>query len=145
MSEQFETKLQLQIRAAAQRQERRGVLGRLRLSLPAALTVVAAALAAALLLAVAIVGGLRWAGDEDVVTAPRVVANVTLADNLGTLDSGFGAVWIADTAKGQILRLDPRSRRALHQPRGSAGGAALRHRLRRQPLGLQPAAAGRAL
>ena len=113
MSEQFETRLQLQLRAAAQRAERRGAFGRLRLSLPAVPTVAAAALAAALLLAVAILGGLRWAGDQDVVTAPRVVANVTLADNLGSIDAGFGAVWVSDTAKGQILRLDPRSRRVL--------------------------------
>jgi outer membrane protein assembly factor BamB len=62
------------------------------------------------LLAVAIAGGLRWADDDDVVTAPRVVANVALADKLGTVDSGLGAVWIADTAEGQILRVDPRSR-----------------------------------
>jgi streptogramin lyase len=113
MSEPFETRLQLQLRAAAERQERRGALGRLRLSLPAAPAVAGAALAAALLLAVAIVGGLRWAGEDEVVTAPRVVANVTLADTLGSVDSGLGAVWIADTAKGRILRLDPRSREVL--------------------------------
>ena len=109
MNEPCETRLQLQLRTAAERVERRGALGRLQLALPAAPTVAAAALAAALLLAVAIVGGLRWA-DDDAVTAPRVVADVTLADNLGSIDSGFGAVWIADTAKGQILRLDPHTR-----------------------------------
>jgi streptogramin lyase len=113
MSEQFETRLQLQLRAAAQRAEHRGALGRLRLSLPASPSVAAAALAAALLLAVAILGGLRWAGDEDVVTAPRVVANVALADSLSSIDSGLGSVWVSDGAKGQILRLDPRSRRIL--------------------------------
>jgi len=103
----------LQLRAAAQRAERRGALRRLRLSLPAAPALAAAALAAVLLLAVAILGGLRWAGDEHVVTAPRVVANVTLADNLGSIDSGLGGAWVSDIAKGQILRLDPRSRRIL--------------------------------
>ena len=35
MSEHFQTRLQLQLREAAQRQERRGALGRLRLALPA--------------------------------------------------------------------------------------------------------------
>ena len=90
--------------------ERRGAFGRLRLALPAAPAVAAGALVAVVLLAVAIVGGLRWADDEKVVTAPRVVANIALADNLGSLDSGLGAVWAADTAKGQILRLDPRTR-----------------------------------
>ena len=57
------------------------------------------------------------------MTAPRVVANVTLADNLGSLDSGLGAVWIADTAKGQILRLDPRSRQV--RARIPVGGEAV--------------------
>ena len=38
------------------------------------------------------------------------MANIALADNLGSLDSGLGAVWVADTAKGQVLRLDPRTR-----------------------------------
>ena len=123
MSEPFETRLQLQLRAAAERVERRGALGRLRLSLPAAPAVAAATLVAVLVVAVAIVGGLRWSGDDDVVTAPRVGANVTLADNLGVLDSGFGAVWIADTAKGQILQLDPRSRTV--RARIPVGGEAL--------------------
>jgi hypothetical protein len=114
MTEDFETQLRLQLRAAAQREERRGAFARrlahLRLSLPAAPIVAAATLAVALLAVVVVVGGLRWGGDEP-VTAPRVVADVAIADNLGTLDSGSGAVWAADTAKGQILRLDPRSRR----------------------------------
>jgi streptogramin lyase len=124
MNDQFETRLQLQLqlRAAAQRVERRGAFGRLRLALPAAPAVAAAALVAVLLLAVAILGGLRW-GNDDVVTAPHVVANLTLADNLGVLDPGFGAVWIADTAKGQVLRLDPRSRQV--RARIRVGGEAL--------------------
>ena len=110
MNDHFETRLQLQLRTAAERMERRGALGRLRLALPAAPAVAGAALVAVLLLAVAVLGGLRWAGEDEVATAPRVVANVTLADNLGNVDSGLGSVWIGDTAKGQILRLDPRSR-----------------------------------
>jgi outer membrane protein assembly factor BamB len=60
--------------------------------------------------AIAIVGGLRWAGEDDVVTAPRVVANIALADNLGSIDSGLGAVWATDPSKGHVLRLDPRTR-----------------------------------
>ena len=110
MSEHFETQLQLQLRAAAERMEHRGAFGRLRLVLPAAPAVAAGALVAVVLLAVSIVGGLRWADDDDVVTAPRVVANIALADNLGSLDSGLDAVWAADPAKGQILRLDPHTR-----------------------------------
>ena len=123
MSDQFETRLQLQLRTAAERMERRGALGRLRLALPAAPAVAGAALVAVLLLAVAILGGLRWAGEDEVVTAPRVVANVALADTLGSLDSGFGAVWASDTAKGEILRLDPRTREVLRRIR--VGGEAV--------------------
>ena len=113
MSDQFETRLQLQLRTAAERMERRGALGRLRLALPAAPAVAGAAVVAVLLLAVAIVGGLRWAGEDEIVTAPRVVANDALADNLGSLDSGFGAVWATDPSKGEVLRLDPRTRRVI--------------------------------
>ena len=125
MSEHFETRLALQLRAAAQREERRGALARrlsrVRLSLPAAPIVAAATVAVALLAVVAVVGGLRWGGEEP-VTAPRVVADVAIADNLGTLHAGSGAVWAADTAKGQILRLDPRTRAV--QARIPAGGEA---------------------
>jgi outer membrane protein assembly factor BamB len=126
MSEHFETQLRLQLRAAAQREERRGALARrlahLRLSLPAAPIVAAATVAVALLAVVVVVGGLRWGGDQP-VTAPRVVADVAIADNLGYLSSGSGAVWAADPAQGQILRLDPRSRRVL--ARIPAGGEAI--------------------
>jgi len=113
MNDQFETRLQLQLRTAAERMERRGALGRLRLVLPAAPAVAGAALVAVLLLAVAILGGLRWAGEDEVVTAPHVVARVALADNVSSLDSGFGAVWATDPSKGQVLRLDPRTRKVL--------------------------------
>ena len=122
MSEHFETQLQLQLRASAERMERRGAFGRVRLALPAAPAVAAGALVAVVLLAVAIVGGLRWADDDDVVTAPRVVANVALADNLGSLDSGLGAVWGTDPSKGEVLRLDPRTREV--RARIAVGGEA---------------------
>ena len=125
MSENFETQLRLQLRAAAQREERRGAFSRraahARLSLPAAPMVAAATLAVALLVAIVVVGGLRWGGDEP-VTAPRVVADVALADNLGAISSGSGAVWTVDTATNQVLRLDPRTRRV--QARVGIGGPA---------------------
>ena len=57
------------------------------------------------------------------MTAPRVVANVALADNLGSLDSGFGAVWATDPSKGEVLRLDPRTRKVLARiPVGGEAG-----------------------
>ena len=147
MSENFETRLRLQLRAAAQREERRGAFSRraahARLSLPAAPMVAAATLAVALLVAIVVVGGLRWGGDEP-VTAPRVVADVALADNLGAISSGSGAVWAVDTAKGQILRLDPRSRRVqaripVGEARVTAGAGAVWALTERRLLRIDPA------
>jgi streptogramin lyase len=120
MNESFQARLQLQLREAAQREEHRGALGRVRLGLPAWPAVAAVALAALLLAAVLVVGGLRW-GDEP-VTAPHVVFVAPYADNLGSIDDGFGAVWMADTAQGQVLRVDPRTRRV--RARVAIGGPA---------------------
>jgi hypothetical protein len=66
------------------------------------------ALAAALIVAVAVAGGLRWGGERRVST-PKVVADFPLADNVGQLATGFGAVWIADTKKLEVVRVDPRT------------------------------------
>jgi streptogramin lyase len=68
----------------------------------------AAALAAALVLAVVVAGGLRWGGEEP-VSHPKVTADFPLADNLGTISSGFGSVWVADTKQLEVLRVDPRT------------------------------------
>jgi hypothetical protein len=68
----------------------------------------AAALAAALVLAVVVAGGLRWGGEEP-VSHPKVIADFPLADNLGSIASGYGAVWAADTNQLEVLRVDPRT------------------------------------
>jgi streptogramin lyase len=125
MSHDFVTELRLQLRDAAEREERRG---RLRRGLgglggPAA----AAAMAIALIV---VIGGLRWDRGQR-PTKPRVVATLTLADNVGSVTAGFGAAWVADTAKGRILRVDPRSRRVTASipvganPRITAGAGAV--------------------
>jgi hypothetical protein len=112
MSQDFTTRLQLQLREAALREERRGPLGRrlagLRLGLPGPAMLTAGALAAAVVVAVVIAGGVRWGGERP-VAHPKVVADFPLADNLGTMAAGFGSVWVADSKDLQVLRLDPRS------------------------------------
>ena len=112
MSEQFTSKLQLQLREAAQREERRSPLGSrlagIRLGLPGPRPLGAAVVVAALVLALVLVGGLRW-GSEDTAVGPHVVADVPIADNLGLIASGFGSVWASDR-NGGILRIDPRTR-----------------------------------
>jgi outer membrane protein assembly factor BamB len=111
VSEDFTTRLQLQLRAAALREERRGGLGRLltrvRLARRAP-AVLAALVGAAALAAVAIAGGLGGSGDGGTGrTAPRLVTTISLADGLGTMAAGFGSVWIADTQAKELMRVDP--------------------------------------
>jgi hypothetical protein len=123
MSQDFTTRLQLQLREAALRDERRSPLGRrlagLRQGMPRPAVVSAVALAAALVVAVVIAGGVRWGGERP-VAHPKVVADFPLADNLGLISSGFGSVWAADTKNLALLRVDPRSHDV--QARISTGG-----------------------
>jgi hypothetical protein len=115
MSQDFTTRLQLQLREAALRDERRSPLRRglagLRYGMPAPATTLAVAVAALLLAVVVAVGGLRWGGEDDTVSTPKVIGTVTLANNLGWISSGFGSVWVADTDRQVLLRVDPRTRR----------------------------------
>ncbi len=115
MSQDFTTRLQLQLREAALREERRSPLGRrlagLRHGTPGPAATAAVALAAVLVAVVVAVGGLRWGSEDDTVSKPRVIGTVELADNLGWISSGFGSVWVADTNRQVLLRVDPRTRR----------------------------------
>jgi hypothetical protein len=87
--------------------------------MPRPAVVTAAALAAALVVAVVVAGGLRWGGERP-VAKPKVIADFPLADNLGQITSGFGAVWAADTKNLEVLRVDPRTREV--QARIRTGG-----------------------
>ncbi|MEA2383766.1 MAG: hypothetical protein QOH72_3737 [Solirubrobacteraceae bacterium] len=86
---------------AARRSSRRSV----------ALGALAVAVAAGLLLLVTV---LRGSPAPEPVTppGPRVVANVALGDALGpSARPGFGALWLTDSSRGEVLRVDPRTRR----------------------------------
>jgi hypothetical protein len=111
-SDDFVSRLGAQLHEAALREERRGTLGSrlagLRYAMPRTAALAAGALAVLLVAAVIALGGLNW-GSENTITTPRVVQTFSLADNLGSLGTGFGAVWAVDTAEGDILRVDPRS------------------------------------
>jgi outer membrane protein assembly factor BamB len=115
MSQDFTTRLQLQLREAALRDERRSPLRRriadLQFGMPAPGATAAVAVAALLIAVVVAVGGLRWGAEDDTVSNPKVIGTVTLADNLGWISSGFGSVWVADTDRQVLLRVDPRTRR----------------------------------
>ena len=110
MSQDFTTRLQHELRAAALREEERGPLSRLRLGLPRPAVLIAGAVAAALLIAFVLAGGLRWDG-EQTITAPRVTTTFPVADTLGLISPGYGSVWAGDPAGRQVLRVDTDSRR----------------------------------
>ena len=124
MSQDFTTRLQLQLREAALRDERRGSLGRwvadLRRGMPAPAATAAVALAALLVALVVALGGLRWGGGDVAVSHPKVIADVPLADNLGFMAAGFGSVWVADTKTRTVLRVDPATHKV--QARVATGG-----------------------
>jgi len=113
MSEQFTTKLQLQLREAALREERRGSLGAriagVRYRMPGPGGLAAVAVAAVLVAAVIVVGGIKWGSQQRTTAGPRVISDIELADNLGSLAAGFGSVWISDQ-HGTIMRVDPSTR-----------------------------------
>jgi hypothetical protein len=120
----FTTRLRVQLREAAEREERRGALAR---ALAAArprssmtLGAVGAAVAAALLIvAIGLVGS--RAPEPATPPGPRVAADVAVGDALGSSGRpGFGALWLSDSAQGAILRVDPVTRRVTRRiPVGS--------------------------
>jgi streptogramin lyase len=112
-TDDFTTRLGAQLYEAALRDERRGTLGsrlaQLRYAMPRTAAVAAGALAVLAIAAVVALGGLNW-GSENTVTTPKVIRTFTLAENIGTMTTGFGAVWAVDSADGRILEVDPRTR-----------------------------------
>ena len=72
-----------------------------------------AAVALAVLLAVAVaLGALQLRGERE-PEAPKVVGTYRVADGLSSLAPGFGSVWSADPIRGDVLRIDPRTRRVI--------------------------------
>ena len=113
MNQDFVTQLRLQLREAALREERRAPVARRvirtrrRLPGPAPL---AAALAIALLALAVALGAVALRGEPE-PAQPKVVGTYAVASGLSALAPGFGSVWTADPIRGEILRIDPGSRR----------------------------------
>ena len=134
MSQDFVTRLELQLRQAERDQERRGRLGRAlagpRAHIPAPRALVGLAAAAAVAIATVLGAvALTRGGDEQTVgrREPSVVARVTVGDSPrgfdGGIASGFGAVWIAGSDRKEIVRVDPVTRRVLARvPLGHPAG-----------------------
>jgi hypothetical protein len=115
MTEDFSARLQLQLREAALREERRGALSRTLLAARPRPAVALGAFAAAVAAGVAILFSLVLGTPEPepaTPPGPRVVADVALGDAFGaTARPAFGAMWLSDSSRGEILRVDLRTRR----------------------------------
>jgi streptogramin lyase len=117
----FEDRLRLALREAAERELQRGRTDRTvakarrafqttrRSFAPAA----AAGLATALALVVVVVFLTRAGSDREAVHPPEVVARLALADSLGGAVGAHGSVWLADTSGDRLLRVDPKSREVI--------------------------------
>ena len=122
MTEDFVTQLRVQLREAALREERRTPVARrvvrARRTFPGPM---AAALAVALLALAVALGAVALRGEPE-PAVPKLVGLYPVADGLSSLAPGFGAVWTADPIRGDVLRIDPSSRRVV--ARIAAGGEA---------------------
>ena len=118
MSEEFTERLRLQLREAALREERRGGFARAATSIWTRPWLALGSLAAAVAVALVVVLGVWMVSSMNTevakppATGPRVLANVQVADALGFSGRfAYGSVWLTESGQGQILRVDPRTRR----------------------------------
>jgi hypothetical protein len=113
VTEDFVSRLRLELREAARREERRGPVGRriagARRRLPAP-PAVAVALAAALLAVVVALGASALRGEPE-PAEHGIVGRFQVASGLSPVAAGSGAVWTADPIRHRILRIDPGTRR----------------------------------
>jgi PQQ-like domain len=115
---EFEASLRQQLRKAAEREQLRGRLARLVAAGRALLSAVghsalpATAAAATVAAAVAVAAIFLMSGSEQrPVAPPEVVAEFSAADTLGATIAAHGSVWMNDTSREELLRIDPQSRR----------------------------------
>jgi hypothetical protein len=117
MTDDFTARLRLQIREAALREEDRGGLARAAIAVRTRPSLVFGSFAAALAVGVVLLFGLWMVTSTNTETTtpeagPRIVHNVAVADGLGrSADVAFGSVWLSENNAGQVLRVDPRTRR----------------------------------
>jgi putative pyrroloquinoline-quinone binding quinoprotein len=117
---EFQASLRMQLREAAEREQRRGLLARLaaagRVLLPnIGHSVLPAAAVTATIAAAISVAAIFLMSDSEQrpVAPPEVVAELSVADSLGATFGAFGSVWMADTTRDELLRVDPDSRRVV--------------------------------
>jgi hypothetical protein len=117
----FEDRLRLALREAAQREMQAGATARSaarargafqtarRSFAPAA----AAGLATVLALALVAIFLARAGSDREAVHPPEIVARLALADSLGAAVGADGTVWLGDVSDRRLVGVDPESRRVI--------------------------------
>jgi outer membrane protein assembly factor BamB len=128
MREDFVTQLKLQLRDAAEREARRGRVGRAAGSARAngARPLLAAGGVAALAVCVVLAAGELSRRQPAPAHQPalHLVTQVDLTSGGGRLARGFGAVWVSDAGAGEVLRVAPANGRVLARIRtGGQPGA----------------------
>ena len=108
MSDDFVTRLGLQLQEAAERDMRRSAPSRALRGQRWLTPALAGAIALAVVVAAVAAATLWLRGDATPLPAqPRVVATLHVTDNPVQIVDAFGSIWIADHVAGRILRLDP--------------------------------------
>jgi PQQ-like domain len=120
MSEDFIDVLALQLREAGARQRRRGPTARTIAATRAAVSDHALAPALATLVAAAILVAAVYAvthlrPEPAAPPAPKVLTRFSPAAGLGQMAVGFGSVWLDDTNRNQLLRMDPHSHHVMER------------------------------
>jgi PQQ-like domain len=105
MRQDFVDRLELELRAAGERRARPWRIARRQLLAPAVAALGVVAIAVALAATV-----LRSEDPIPTQPGPRLLATQPLVSAGGDMALASGSVWVADPAKGQVLRVDPRTR-----------------------------------
>jgi outer membrane protein assembly factor BamB len=114
VTDDFVTRLRLQLREAAEREERRhGLTARVVAARPLvprlALDQVATAVIVVLILVAAVYALARLRPEPAAPPPWKVVTRLAPGGSLGAVAGGFGSAWVDDATHGQLLRIDPRS------------------------------------
>jgi hypothetical protein len=120
----FEASLRLALMEAAERQARRSrplnalaaIPSQLRAKTASVPKLAGAAVAVAAAAGALLFGALLAFGPHQAsrpLPRPEVVARLQLGDSLGSAVAGFGSLWLDDTSRNQILRLDSHTRRVV--------------------------------
>jgi PQQ-like domain len=108
---EFETRLRLALRDAADRRQQQRIPARVIAAAPSVVGALAAVIAVLAVSAIFVVG---LHGPARPLPPPEVVARLRLADSLGDATvAAFGSVWLDDTTRNQLIRVDARTRRVV--------------------------------